>query len=354
MRAQHGHPEPYNLKYIQVDNERPITTGYVESMKKFALAAWEVDPEMSIMASLNIGGNGYRRELTDGQKQRIDDLEKQITDLQDAPQTRQQVNQLRQQLNQLRSATRSYQLASDMVGWFISKGKGDRLAWDPHYGGSISFADRGEAYLNEMGIILQRELAKDYPGYWLKLHPMEENGSRCDWDRGLAHAHNWNTNQRHGNSFVMLGTANTFQPHGLHYMWDQGRIHYTSDTIWFQPSAHIDEIMMQTWKPNVVDAISSADSILDVTAKINDSSNELTLYVVNLSGEPQEAALNINNFKFNTKGEVITIGNCDLTEYNTYADMNNVVPVRSKATFSRKNTKYVFPRYSFTVITLKK
>ncbi len=354
LRAQHGHPEPYNLKYIQVDNERPITTGYVESMKKFALAAWEVDPEMSIMASLNIGGNGYRRELTDGQKQRIDDLEKQITDLQDAPQTRQQVNQLRQQLNQLRSATRSYQLASDMVGWFISKGKGDRLAWDPHYGGSISFADRGEAYLNEMGIILQRELAKDYPGYWLKLHPMEENGSRCDWDRGLAHAHNWNTNQRHGNSFVMLGTANTFQPHGLHYMWDQGRIHYTSDTIWFQPSAHIDEIMMQTWKPNVVDAISSADSILDVTAKINDSSNELTLYVVNLSGEPQEAALNINNFKFNTKGEVITIGNCDLTEYNTYADMNNVVPVRSKATFSRKNTKYVFPRYSFTVITLKK
>ncbi len=354
LRAQHGHPQPYNLKYIQVDNERGISRGYIECMKKFALAAWEVDPDMSIMTSLNIGGSGYRRELTEAQKQRIENIEEQLSEIQSTPYSRQQITQLQQQLTQLRSATRSYELASEMVGWFISQGKGDKLAWDPHYGGSISFADRGEAYLNEMGVILQRELAKDYPGYWLKLHPMEENGSRCDWDRGLAHAHNWNTNQRYGNSFVMLGTANTFQPHGLHYMWDQGRIHYTSDTIWFQPSAHVDEIMMQTWKPNVIEATSSVDSVLDVTAKINDANTELTLYVVNLSDNPQEAIINIDNFRFNTRGEVITIGDCDLTEYNTYANMNNVVPVYSKTTIKRKDAKYIFPKYSFTVITLKR
>lgn len=354
LRAEHGHPEPYNLKYIQVDNERPMTTGYVECMKKFALAAWEVDPEMSIMTSLNIGGNGFRRDLTDAQKERIQNIEKQIADLEGVPQSRQQIQQLQQQLNMLQSSTRAYKLASEMVGWFISQGKGDKIAWDPHYSGAISFADRGDAYLNEMGINLQRELAKDYPGYWLKLHPMEENGSRCDWDRGLAHAHNWNTNQRYGDSFVMLGTANTFQPHGLHYMWDQGRIHYTADTIWFQPSAHIDEIIKDTWKSNVVETISSADSLLDVTSKINDSKDELTLYVVNLSENPQEAVININNFKYKNRAEVITIGDCELTEYNTYENMNNVVPVYSKATFRGKNTKYVFPKYSFTVITLKK
>jgi hypothetical protein len=241
-----------------------------------------------------------------------------------------------------------------MVGWFIAQGKGDKLTWDPHYSGALTFADRGDAYLNEMGIILQRELAKDYPGYWLKLHPMEENGSRCDWDRGLAHAHNWNTNQRYGDSFVMLGTANTFQPHGLHYMWDQGRVHYTSDTIWFQPSAHVDEIIMQTWKPNVVNATSSVDSLLDVTAKMNDAKNELAIYVANLSNKPQDAIININNFKFNTKVDIITIGDCDLTEYNTYQNMNNVVPKRKQAALSGKDAKYTFPRYSYTVITLKK
>ena len=92
----------------------------------------------------------------------------------------------------------------------------------------------------------------------------------------------------------MLGTANTFQPHGLQYMWDQGRIHYTPDAIWFQPSAHIDEMMMKTWKPNVVQS-SSSDQSLDVTAKINDAKTEMTIYVANMSDQPQAAILNIEN-----------------------------------------------------------
>lgn len=353
LRAQHGHPEPYNLKYIQVDNERTISNGYVECMKKFALAAWEVDPEMSIMASLNIG-NGYRRDLTDGQKQTLQDLQKQIEGLGQNPQARQQVTQLQQQVDRLLATARQYELSSEMAGWFISQGKGNKLTWDSHYSGSRTFADGGDNFLNTMGINLQMELAKDHPGFKLNLHNMEENGQRCDWDRGLAHAHNWNTLQRYGDHFQMLGTANTFQPHGLHYMWDQGRVHYTADTIWFQASAHIDEIMMQTWKPNVVSALSSADEVLDVTAKINDAKNELSIYVVNLSNQPQEAVINVSNFTFKSRVEVITIGDCDLTEYNTYNNMNNVAPKRKAATLSGKEAKYTFPRYSYTVITLTK
>ena len=48
--------------------------------------------------------------------------------------------------------------------------------------------------VHEMGIDLQTELAKDYPGFKLNLHPMEENGNRCDWNRGLAHG-NGSTNR---------------------------------------------------------------------------------------------------------------------------------------------------------------
>lgn len=256
-------------------------------MKKFAEAAWEVDPEMTIMTSLNIRSDRYKKGIP------------------------------------------AYNLAAEMVGWFISKGKGDKLAWDPHYSGARNFADETEWFEEEMGIVLQRDLAEDYPGFKLNLHPMEENGSRCDWDRGLAHAHNWNTLQRYGDCFRMLGTANTFQPHGLHYMWDQGRIHYTADTIWFQPSAHIDEMMMKTWKPNVVQTTSS-DKALDITAKVNEQKTEMTIYVANMSNEPRQAILNIRDFRFNPKAEIYTIGDCELTEYNTYENMNNVVFKPSK------------------------
>lgn len=313
LRAAHGHPQPYNLKYIQVDNERHMTRGYLECMKKFALAAWEADPEMTIMTSLNIGTDpkSYAR------------------------------------------GTKEYELSSEMVKWFIEQDKPDKLAWDPHYGGWLGFANH-PGFTHEMGIDLQLELAKDYPGFKLNLHPMEENGSRCDWDRGLAHAHNWNKLQRYADHFQMLGTANTFQPHGLHYMWDQGRIHYNSHSLWFQPSAYIDEAMITNWLPEVVKTSSSNEPVVDVTAKMNEAGNTLSLYVVNLSDKPQEAVINIDNFRHKGKANVWTIGNCDLTETNTDKNMNNVVPKTSQVNLAKKNAKYTFPRYSYTIITLKK
>lgn len=313
LRAQHGHPKPYNLKYIQVDNERHMTRGYLECMKKFALAAWQVDPEITIMTSLNIGTDkkSYAR------------------------------------------GTKEYELSSEMVKWFIDQGKPDKVAWDPHYGGWLGFA-KDPGFTHEMGIDLQEDLAKDYPGFKLNLHPMEENGSRCDWDRGLAHAHNWNKLQRYGDHFKMLGTANTFQPHGLHYMWDQGRIHYNSHSIWFMPSAYIDEAMITNWLPNVVQTTSSNEALVDVTAKINDAENTMSLYIVNLSDQLEQAVINIENFSHKGKAKVWTIGGCDLNETNTDKNKNNVVPKTSEVNLAKKNAKYTLPKYSYTIITLHK
>jgi alpha-L-arabinofuranosidase len=313
LRAEHGHPKPYNLKYIQVDNERVMTRGYLECVKKFALAAWAADPEMTIMTSLNIGTdhNSYAR------------------------------------------GTKEYELSSEMIKWFIDQGKPEKIAWDPHYGGWLGFAN-DPGFTHEMGIDLQEELAKDYHGFKLHLHPMEENGSRCDWNRGLAHAHNWNKLQRYGDHFQMLGTANTFQPHGLHYMWDQGRIHYNSHAIWFMPSAYVDEKMSRNWLPNVIKSASNNEQVLDITAKMDDAEKTLALYVVNLSDQPQEAVLNIKNFRHKGKADVWIIGNCDLNETNTDKDMFNVVPKTSQTNFAQKNAKFLFPKYSYTIITLTK
>ena len=313
LRADHGHPVPFNLKYIEVDNERSISRGYIECMKKFALAAWESDPEMHIVASLNIGTNStsYAR------------------------------------------GSAQYDLASEIFGWFIKQGKANCMVWDPHYSGAVGFSDN-PGFSHEMGIDIQAELAKDYPGYKLTLCPMEENGSRCDWDRGLAHAHNWNTLQRNGNSFTWLGTANTFQPHGQHYMWDQGRVHFTSSEIWFQPSAYIDEKMSKDWLPIVVEAISSNDAVLDVTAKTNSKKDSLSIYVVNLNDSAQTAVINVEGFRFSGKAQTWVIGDCELITLNTVRNKEAVAPKTGIAAFSKKNAAYTFPKYSYTVLTLKR
>lgn len=312
QRVADGHPEPYNLKYIQVDNERVITAGYVEAMKKFALAAWKVDPEMTIMTSLNIHGVKYEK------------------------------------------GSAEYELALKLVKWFVAQGKGDKLAWDPHFdGGVLGFAS-SDNFSRQMGLILKQDLEADVPGFKLNLHPMEENGSRCDWYRGLAHAHNYNKIQRYGDNFKMVGTANTFQPHGLHYMWDQGRIHYNSHEIWYMPSAYIDEELSKHWFTNVVKTSSSDEKTLDVTAKLSDKGDSLFIYAVNTSEHDQSAIIDIENFKYRSRAEVWCIGGCDLTETNTVDNKKNVSPKTSKATISKKNARYTFPRYSYTIIKLRR
>ena len=312
LRAEHGHPEPYNLKHIQVHNEQSISHGYIEGMKKFAKAAWEVDPEMNIVTSLNIGTNLI--SYGDGYEQ--------------------------------------YDAAKELFSWFIEQGKADKLGWDPHYSGSIGFADH-VGFENEMGITLQKNLLRDL-GHKLTLYPMEENGSRCDWDRGLAHAHNWNTLQRYADCFTWLGTANTLQPHRQHYMWDQGRVHYTSNEIWFQPSAHIDQMMSEEWLFNVLEANSSNEKILDVTAKTNDEKSELAIYVVNVTDQPHDAVIDVEGYSYKSSAETWTIGNCELTEYNTVEDKDNVAPILGKVKVNAREIKYTFPKYSYTVIKLKK
>jgi alpha-L-arabinofuranosidase len=310
-RAADGHPAPYNLKYIEVDNEVSISVAYNECIKKFARAAWEADPAMHIAVSVNIGSN----------------------------------------MNSFKYNGEQYLLAKELFRWFIEQGKPDNLVWDAHYSGSRNFAD-SEGFRHEMAIDLQEDLFKDL-GVKLTLSNMEENGSRCDWDRGLAHAHNWNSLQRLGAHFKMLATANTFQPYNQYTALDQGRVQYTSDAMWFMPSAYIDEKISHNWLFNVVEATSSEPDTLDVTAKLSDDGKTMELCVVNLAGTAKNALINLNKFVCKPTAESWMIGDCALKETNTYENQTKVVPVIRQIKTVRTNWKYTFPKYSYTIITLK-
>ncbi len=310
-RVSDGHPQPYNLKYIEVHNEATISVAYNECIRKFASAAWEADPAMHITISVNIGSN----------------------------------------MNSFMYNGDQYVLAKELFQWFIGQGKADKMVWDAHYGSSRNFAD-SKGFTHEMGIDLQADLFKDL-GVKLTLCDLEENGRRCDWDRGLAHAHNWNSLQRLGDHFKMLATANTFQPYNQHTTWDQGRIHYTSDAIWFMPSAYIDEKISHNWLFNVVEATSSEPDTLDVTVKLSDDGKTMELCVVNLAGTPKNALINLNKFACKSSAESWMIGDCALTETNTYENQTKVVPVTRQIKAVRTNWKYTFPKYSYTFITLK-
>jgi len=68
----------------------------------------------------------------------------------------------------------------------------------------------------------------------------------------------------------------------------------------------------------------------------------------------QTAVINIAGFKFNSKASTWTIGDCDLNTLNTVNNKEAVAPKTGVVTISKKDAQYTFPRYSYTVITLKK
>jgi alpha-L-arabinofuranosidase len=120
------------------------------------------------------------------------------------------------------------------------------------------------------------------------------------------------------------------------------------------PSAYIDEELSKHWFTNVVKTSSSDEKCLDVTAKTSDSGDSLFVYVANISEYDQTAEIDIDNFKYKSKVDVWTIGGCDLTETNSVDNKMNVSPKEKRVTLSRKGAKYTFPRYSYTILKMKR
>jgi alpha-L-arabinofuranosidase len=137
-------------------------------------------------------------------------------------------------------------------------------------------------------------------------------------------------------------------------MWNQGRVHYTSNEVWFQPSAFIDEKISKEWLPLIVEATSSKESVLDITAKTNLKRDTLSICVVNLNDSAQVAVINVDGYKFKSKASTWTIGDCELTTYNTVNNKEAVAPKLGTVAMRKKDTQFNFPKYSYTIITLVK
>jgi alpha-L-arabinofuranosidase len=104
----------------------------------------------------------------------------------------------------------------------------------------------------------------------------------------------------------------------------------------------------------VVETSSSDEKLLDVTAKVNDAGDSLFVYVANISDHDLTADIKIENFKYRSKADVWYIGGCDLEETNHADNKMNVSPQEKRIVLPRQGAKYTFPRYSYTIIKMKK
>ena len=228
------------------------------------------------------------------------------------------------------------------------RGQEQQLVLDSHYHALLDTADTQLPAMT--GLELHDALGKAVPGFNLRLWPMEENGSECNWRRGLAHAHNLNTMNRLPAWLERSGTANTFQAWQKNLVWDQGRIHFTPDKIFFQPSYYVDRMFADEWLPLVVQADSTVPT-LDVTAKKSSDGKVLTVYLVNLAETPVPVVFKVSGFN-PAQAHVTQICSPNLPALNTPEQPETVISRLIPWAWQPENPRLELPGYSFTSIRL--
>jgi alpha-N-arabinofuranosidase len=320
VRQQDGHPDAYNLKYIEISNEQSSTgsgaKAYFEKFKGLATEIWKADPDMNLLVSLNINATGTLSNLKIG-------------------------DQSNQDYNQVR----------DFLLWIKEQGREGQFAWDSHYDGRV---EPDSITYKKLGLYLKDFLAEDI-GFKLRLFPLEENGQSHNFQRGMSHALLQNRLNRWGNRIEGAATANMFQPEVTYFRFNQGRVFYDSYRFWNQTSGLVDQMFTKEWLPWVLDVKDQTPTdSLDVLVKASDNGQVISLYVVNYSQGSLAKDVNLVGFQPKTETLVTQLGPYPFTARNSGENPNLITPKSEMMKIEGSNFNHMFPGHSFTVIRIER
>jgi alpha-L-arabinofuranosidase len=296
-RAENGHPEPYNVKYIQIGNEEGTNAHYLERFKLLYDAMRPRDPKLQFIIACWW------------------EPDKPVT------------KQIVQELN------------------------GKAALWDVHVGGDgLRDGDHVDATFTRM-----RKLVEEWaPGTALKACVLEENGGRHDLQRALGHAHILNTTQRHGDFVLMDCPANCLQPWKQNDNgWDQGQVFFTSGQVWGMPPFYAQQMAAANHLPlRVASEVASPDNELDLTATRSEDGSALVLKVVNVGAKPHRAAVQLSGFgPIAPRAEVWTLSGKP-GDINTPEAPERIRSQRAAFDGATERFAYGFPAYSYTILRL--
>ncbi|MCF7973604.1 MAG: DUF1080 domain-containing protein [Phycisphaerae bacterium] len=238
VRAANGHPEPYQVKYWEIDNE---TWGmgidnYIEAVKRFAPAMRRAQPSARLIAC---GSGGFdlqwNRRVIDACSELIDYL-----------------------------SIHHYE-------------NPDRFAQGPY---------AYERFIRQTGDIIANSKNPN-----LKIYCSEWNAQTTDWRTGLYAGGVLNGFERCGDVFEIGGPA-LFLRHVSATAWDNAFINF-DQSAWFAAPNYV---VMQLWRhrfaPNRIAMKGSSEVLNSIATKSEDGQ---TLYVkcVNTESSPVEVTLNL-------------------------------------------------------------
>ncbi len=301
-RAENGHPEPYNVRYIEIGNEEAIFNGdsredylhYIDRFEDLYNAIHGKDTSIGLIIS------AWWRPESPNMKMVFDRL-------------------------------------NDKAAY-----------WDYHPG-----ADAADAGLNTDKELTEMEklFLQWSHDTKLKITIFEENGGLHNMQRALGHATTLNAVRRHSSWVLTSCPANALQPYKQNDNgWDQGQIFFTPTQVWGMPPFYVQQMAARNQLPLRVCDITSGK--LDVTAARSEDGSVLSIHVVNYTDEPVNTRIELTNFRSGTTVVNIESLSGKLSDENTPENPEEIKPAETTLTISGNTFIYTFPAFSYTILKL--
>ena len=298
VRAANGHPEPYNVKYWEIDNETwgMGVDNYIAAVKRFAPALRKADPSIKLAAcgSGSFDLNWNRRVI---------------------------------------------EACADLIDYISIHHyeSPDRFAQGPY---------RYERFFRQTGeIIAQSSNPK------LKIYCSEWNAQSTDWRTGLYAGGLLNGFERCGDVFEIGGPA-LFLRHVSGTAWDNAFINFDQSS-WFGAPNYV---VMQLWRnhyaPNRIEMTGETEALNTVATKSEDGK---TVYVkcVNPSPSPANVTLNLTE-EFTAKtARMQLVAPGALEARNTLQRPRTVRAEPGQIRFDQGAMRLTLPALSAAVVTIK-
>lgn len=302
-RAQNGHPQPYNVRYIELGNEEVIGADnaadyehYIERFNALHEAMHAKDPRIQF-----INAAWWRP---------------------DSP----NMERVFKALN------------------------GKAAYWDLHPWTDDARAGRAvDEMLTQVRSLFHRWDANST----MKVAILEENGGLHNMQRALGHATTLNAVRRHGDFVLTSCPANALQPLAQNDNgWDQGQIFFTPSQVWGMPPYYVQQMASRHHLPLRVSSTCEGTTDLDITATRSENGKTLVLHVVNVGAAPVRAQLLLQGFApAKPKAQVEQLA-APLGAVNTPENPARVRPQRSEWNHQAQDgaASYTFVAHSITIL----
>jgi len=297
VRAANGHPEPYNVKYWEIDNETwgMGVENYIAAVQRFAPAMRRADPSIKLAACGSGGFNlDWNRQVIENCADLIDYI-----------------------------SIHHYE-------------RPDRFAQGPY---------NYERFFRQTGEIIARS---DNPK--MKIYCSEWNAQSTDWRTGLYAGGLLNAFERCGDIFEIGGPA-LFLRHVSATAWDNAFINFDQSS-WFPAPNYV---IMQLWRnhyaPSRIEIGPDTDALNTVATKSHDGK---TLYVktVNPGQAPAAVSLTLAEGFAPTTATMQVVAPGSLDARNSLERPHAIRPEPGRINFDNGTMRFTLPPQAAAVVTI--